>query len=138
MGLPGECFTEFGLAIKKRAHALGFGNVLVAELANGGWWGYIPTPVALEELGYEALNALVFAGLAPHAGPTLVDVAVELLAAWGAPQDSPPRPFIKRPLPDGTADAVPPLATSRVDRLQDPLAYHHEVRTRRLEEVRGL
>ncbi len=138
VGLPGECFTEFGLAIKERALALGFGNVLVAELANGGWWGYIPTPVALEELGYEALNALVFAGLAPHAGPSLVDAAVELLAAWGVPRDPPPRPFIKRPLPDGAADAIPPLATSRVDRLQDPLAYHHEARTRRLEEVRGL
>lgn len=137
-GVPGECFTEYGLSIKERALSMGYGNVLVAELANGGWWGYIPTEVAFEELGYEALNAMVFAGLSVQAGKTIADTVIELIAECGRPMDPPPKPFIKRPLPNNTAYAIPPLSASRVDRLQETLPYHHEWRSRRLEDLRDL
>lgn len=138
VGVPGEYFTEYGLYIKERALSRGYRAVLIAELANGGWWGYIPTEVAFEELGYEALNARVFTGLSIKAGKTIADTALELIAECGRPAGSPPHPFIKRPLPKATSYAITPLSNSRVDRLQETLPYHHEWRTRRYEDIRDL
>jgi neutral ceramidase len=139
VGVPGEYFTEYGLYIKEKALALGYPCTIIAELTNGGWWGYIPTEVSFEELGYEALNALAFAGLSPKAGQIIADTALELIARCGKPLDPPPRPFIKRPLPNSKiVDAIKPLPASRVDRLHETLPYNHELRTRRLEDLRGI
>jgi hypothetical protein len=137
-GVPGENFTEYGLYIKDRALSRGYGNVLIAELANGGWWGYVPTEVAFEELGYEALNAMVFAGLSVKSGQIIADTVLELIEECGESMDPPPKPFIKRPLPNNTAYAIQPLSNSRLDRLQETLSYHHEERTRRLENIHDL
>lgn len=138
VGVPGEYFTEYGLYIKERALSMGYRAVLIAELANGGWWGYIPTEVAFEELGYEALNARIFTGLSNKAGKIIADTALKLIAECGKPTSAPPKPFIKRPLPKAASHAIAPLSNSRVDRLLETLPYHHELRTRRLEDIRDL
>lgn len=70
VGLPGECFTEYALAIKKQsAH-----RTLVVSLVNGELQGYIVTPEAATAGGYEATNAM----FAPEAGAILVEKAVGL------------------------------------------------------------
>ncbi|MBC7288832.1 MAG: neutral/alkaline non-lysosomal ceramidase N-terminal domain-containing protein [Armatimonadetes bacterium] len=53
--LPGEVFAEIGIAIKRRSP---FPFTVIAELANG-WFGYIPTDVALVEGSYETRLATV-------------------------------------------------------------------------------
>jgi hypothetical protein len=76
VGLPGECFTDYALAIKRDAKARTF----VVSLVNGELQGYIVTPEALAAGGYEATNAI----FAPEAGGLLVKTAlamVERLAA---------------------------------------------------------
>jgi hypothetical protein len=136
VGVPGECFTEYGLYIKERALAMGFKCTFVAELTNGGWWGYIPTQIAFDELGYEALNALAFTGLSQKAGETIADAALELIAKTGQPEDPAPKPFVKRPLPRGhSVNTIKPLARTRMDRLSETLPYHHEIRARKLEDI---
>ncbi|NQU39886.1 MAG: neutral/alkaline non-lysosomal ceramidase N-terminal domain-containing protein [Lentisphaerae bacterium] len=68
VGLPGECFVEYGLEIKQRAS----GRAFVTSMANGELQGYITTPDAT---GYEA-NLSMFK---PEAGAILVDMALNLM-----------------------------------------------------------
>jgi len=49
VGLPGEVFCEFGLALKKQSP---FGQTMPMELAND-YVGYICTPQGIQEGGYE-------------------------------------------------------------------------------------
>lgn len=71
VALPGELFTELGLAIKQRSP---FATTLVFELSND-YPGYIPTRRAFAEGGYEPANSKI----APGGGEQLVDAAVGLL-----------------------------------------------------------
>lgn len=70
-GLPGECFVEYALAIKKYAGQ----RVFVVSLVNGELQGYIVTPEAAAAGGYEATSAV----FAPEAGAVLVRAALNLL-----------------------------------------------------------
>lgn len=71
VALPGELFTELGLAIKQRSP---FATTLVFELSND-YPGYIPTRRGFDEGGYEPTNSKI----APGGGEALVSVAVDLL-----------------------------------------------------------
>jgi hypothetical protein len=71
VSLPGEIFTELGLAIKK---ASPFGHTLIAELADGSI-GYIPNKPAYPQGNYEVVSARGAAG----SGEQLVEVAKRLL-----------------------------------------------------------
>ncbi len=75
VGLPGECFTEYGLEIKRRSPQRTF----VITLVNGELQGYIVTPEAAANGGYEATNAV----FAPESGRILVDAALALAAKLG-------------------------------------------------------
>ena len=66
--LPGECFVEYALEIKRRSGEKTF----VVSLANGELQGYVATPGAT---GYEASNGL----FAPASGNRLVEAAIDLL-----------------------------------------------------------
>ncbi len=72
LGLPGECFVEYGLEIKRgssfRTH--------VVTLVNGHLQGYIVTPQGAAQGGYEAESSV----FAPAAGAVLVETALRLLA----------------------------------------------------------
>lgn len=70
IGLPGECFTEYSLEIKRRATRRTF----VTSLVNGELQGYIVTPETLAAGGYEATNAV----FDPAAGSILVAAALAL------------------------------------------------------------
>lgn len=72
--LAGEVFVEFGLDIKARSP---FAATMTVELANG-YVGYVPTPRAFGEGGYETRFARS-SRLAPEAGPKMCEKAVELL-----------------------------------------------------------
>jgi len=52
-GWPGEVFIEFSLEAKEKHE-----NLFIINLANGEFQGYIVTPEAEEEGGYEASNAM--------------------------------------------------------------------------------
>jgi len=71
VGWQGEMFVEYSLAVKER-----YKNTFVIALANGELQGYIVTPEAAEEGGYEASNAL----FAPETGSVLVSETLEMLA----------------------------------------------------------
>lgn len=71
VGLPGELFVEYGLAIKQRAP----GRAFVISLSNGELQGYIVTPEADAAGGYEA--ALNF--FTPEAGSIMADAALDLM-----------------------------------------------------------
>jgi hypothetical protein len=71
VGLPSEVFVEFQIEIRERA---GAEFTFVSELANDSI-SYICTPEAYEEGGYEVRSS----SLAPEAGKTLVDAAIELV-----------------------------------------------------------
>lgn len=71
-GLPGELFVEYGLMLKKKAPAKTF----VISLANGELQGYIVTPEAAREGGYEASNSI----FKPESGEAMVNTALELIA----------------------------------------------------------
>lgn len=73
VGLPGEVFCEFGLAIKERSPAP---HTLVLELANDAV-GYIPTCEAYTQGGYEPTPGST--RYAPGAGERLTEAAVRLL-----------------------------------------------------------
>jgi len=73
VGLPGEIFVEIGLEIKKNSP---FTPTLVFELANGSF-GYIPTPKAFGEGGYE--TSYRSAKLDESTGDRLVETALKLL-----------------------------------------------------------
>jgi neutral ceramidase len=71
VGLPGEIFTELGLAIKA---ASPFRYTLIAELTNDSL-GYIPNLKAYDEGAYEVESARC----GPGSGEKLVEAAVRLL-----------------------------------------------------------
>ena len=71
VGLPGEIFTELGMAIKA---ASPFRYTIIAELANGSL-GYVPDRKAYPEGAYEPVSARCAAG----SGEMLVDAATRLL-----------------------------------------------------------
>jgi neutral ceramidase len=71
VSLPGEIFTELGLAIKQDSP---FPHTIIAELANG-LIGYIPSRRAYAQGNYEVVSARCAAG----SGERLVDAAVKLL-----------------------------------------------------------
>jgi hypothetical protein len=73
VGLPGEIFTELGMAIK---NASPFQYTNIAELANGSI-GYVPNRKAYPEGAYESESARCGAG----SGEMLVDAATRLLVA---------------------------------------------------------
>jgi neutral ceramidase len=79
VGLPGEMFTELGMAIKQ---ASPFRYTIVAGLANGSL-GYIPNRKAYAEGAYEAVSSRA----APGSGERLVEAATRLLIGLhGAPR----------------------------------------------------
>jgi hypothetical protein len=73
--LPAELFVEFGLRMKEDSP---FPITLVNELSNGSVSGYICTPQAYEEGGYEPMLRR-YSRLSEEAGDLLVDAAVRLL-----------------------------------------------------------
>lgn len=70
-GLPGECFAEYALQIKRRWP----GRVFVVSLVNGQLQGYLVTPEAAALGGYETMTSL----FSPLAGQVLVEKALETL-----------------------------------------------------------
>jgi len=70
-GLPGECFVEYALQIKRRRP----GRVCVVSLVNGELQGYVVTAEAAAHGGYEAMTSL----FSPQAGQVLVQETLELL-----------------------------------------------------------
>lgn len=70
LGWPGEVFVEYTLAVKQQRP-----NSYVACYANGSLQGYIVTPQAAAEGGYEASNAI----FAPETGTVLVETSLELI-----------------------------------------------------------
>ena len=72
VGMPCELFVEYGLEIKRRA-AL---PSMVISLANGELQGYIVTPEAEQQGGYEAFNSMATA----ETGARLVNTALKLIA----------------------------------------------------------
>ena len=73
VSLPGEVFTELGLAIKQDSP---FPCTIVAELANA-LVGYIPSRRAYPQGNYEVVSARCAEG----SGERLVDAAVKILKA---------------------------------------------------------
>jgi hypothetical protein len=71
VSLPGEIFTELGLAIKQDSP---FRRTIIAELANGAI-GYIPARRAYSQGNYEVISARCAEG----SGERLVDAASRLL-----------------------------------------------------------
>jgi hypothetical protein len=71
VGLPGECFTDYALTIKRNASTRTF----VVSLVNGELQGYIVTPEAAAAGGYEATNAV----FAAESGEILVRTALGLV-----------------------------------------------------------
>ena len=74
-GWPGECFVDYALDVK--AHAQ---DTFVISLANGELQGYIVTPEAAAEGGYEASNAL----FGPESGKILVHKTLRMLQSEGS------------------------------------------------------
>ena len=71
VSLPGEIFTELGLAIKQDSP---FPHTIIAELANG-LIGYVPSQRAYAQGNYEVVSARCAIG----SGELLVDAAVKML-----------------------------------------------------------
>ncbi|MBI4551176.1 MAG: neutral/alkaline non-lysosomal ceramidase N-terminal domain-containing protein [Candidatus Latescibacteria bacterium] len=76
VALPGEPFCGLGLDIKARSAAP---STFVVGYAND-WLGYLTTPVAWEQGGYE-VSPGPWTRVGPAGGPQLVDKAVELIGA---------------------------------------------------------
>jgi hypothetical protein len=72
IGWPGEIFCDLGMELKRRSP---FHPTYVIGYANGSI-GYVPTPEAFPEGGYEAESA---AHLADNAGLVLVEESLSLL-----------------------------------------------------------
>jgi neutral ceramidase len=79
VGLPGEIFTELGMAIKI---ASPFDYTVIAELANGSV-GYVPNRKAYPEGAYESESARC----GPGSGEMMVDAATRMLVALRAAKD---------------------------------------------------
>lgn len=75
IGLPGELFTEYGLAIKRAAP----GRLFVTAFTNGELQGYITTPEAARYGGYEAAGAVFDS----RTGPVMVRAARRLARELG-------------------------------------------------------
>lgn len=71
VGLPGEIFTELGMAIKRNSP---FPRTIIAELANGSI-GYVPDRKAYPQGAYEVVSTRCAAG----SGEMLVDAATHSL-----------------------------------------------------------
>jgi len=78
VGWPPEIFVEYDLALKKQAP-----GAYVVSMANGEMQGYIVTPEAAEEGGYEASNAF----FAPETGDLLVRAALDLIGELDGQSD---------------------------------------------------
>ena len=76
VGLPGEFFVEFGLALKQHSPAR---LTFIAGLANGSL-GYVPTAAAFGQGGYEP-TSWHYSKLAAEAGPLCVASAQQQLTA---------------------------------------------------------
>jgi len=74
VGVPGELFASLGLRIKGSSKSM---YTFIVELANG-CVGYIPTPEAFGEGGYEVRTARS-SKLIPEAGTMIADEAIELV-----------------------------------------------------------
>ena len=82
LGVPGELFAEFGVAIQRAIPAR---HVFVATLANG-CMGYFPPPLAYERKTYEAVSCPRFLGLycyQPDVGERVCRASLELLGQLG-------------------------------------------------------
>jgi len=71
VALPGEIFSELGMAIKK---ASPFPNTIIVELANDSI-GYIPSRRAFQQGSYEVISSRCAEG----SGEMLVDAAIRML-----------------------------------------------------------
>ncbi len=74
VGMPGEIFVEYANTIKEKS---GFPLVIFSELTNGCLPGYVCTPEAIEEGGYEADTSM----LDPAMGDEMVETALKLALA---------------------------------------------------------
>ena len=72
LGTQGELFVEYGLAIKKASK---YEKTFVFELSTAALPGYIYTPDAVNDGGYEVGNST----FTPDAGAAIVSTATELL-----------------------------------------------------------
>jgi hypothetical protein len=72
VALPGEIFTEHGLAIKKLFPGK---SVMVTELTDTDGAGYVPTRKAFDEGGYEVSCATIV----PGSGEKMVEIAAGML-----------------------------------------------------------
>ncbi|NPV48437.1 MAG: hypothetical protein HPY69_15975 [Armatimonadetes bacterium] len=72
LGFPAEYFVEYGLELRERSPVP---HTLVVELANDAI-GYVPTPQAFDEGGYEGTSAR----FGRDTGPRLAEAALELVA----------------------------------------------------------
>ncbi|MCX6046664.1 MAG: neutral/alkaline non-lysosomal ceramidase N-terminal domain-containing protein [Chloroflexi bacterium] len=79
VSLPGEPFAELGLTIKRHSPAR---HTFVIGYANG-WIGYLPTPEAWQQGGYEVGEG-PWTRVGPAGGPLLVETALKLLATLWA------------------------------------------------------
>ncbi len=73
-GWPGEVFIEFSLEAKAE-----YENLFIINLANGEFQGYIVTPEAEEEGGYEASNAI----FGSDTGNMLIAATTKILQRMG-------------------------------------------------------
>jgi len=78
VGVPGELFASLGLRIKGSSKSK---YTFIVELANG-CVGYIPTPEAFREGGYEVRTARS-SKLVPEAGEMIANEAIRLLNEVG-------------------------------------------------------
>ena len=72
VGTQGELFVEYGLAIKAKSK---YKKTFVFNLTNGELPGYVYTPDAIGDGGYEVGNSI----FAPEAGDEIVKAAEKLL-----------------------------------------------------------
>ena len=72
---PGEFFVEYALSIKDKLE-----NTFFITMANGELQGYIVTPEAATEGGYEASNAL----FSHESGQIIVDKTLNMLETLNA------------------------------------------------------
>ncbi|WP_158302036.1 neutral/alkaline non-lysosomal ceramidase N-terminal domain-containing protein [Paenibacillus mesophilus] len=73
---PGELFVRLGLDVKSKS-PFGAKGTCMCTLTNG-YAGYIPTPEAFREGGYEVRRTLYSSFLDTEAGPLFVDKSLEL------------------------------------------------------------
>lgn len=72
---PAELFVAFGIEIRQRSP---YRVTLVSELTNG-YCGYVPTPEAFAQQGYETHRTLYTCRLAKDGGRRIAEASVEML-----------------------------------------------------------